>query len=116
LIPNTLRKSRQLTVLALKAYPGETVIPKPNSGANRVMTLNNQTSYFIIDGFIMDGSNLALDAIKLQYEPMLPGGPNHIRIINNEIMNSAAMGVLTGANDDYILFGINDSLIARRDT
>ena len=95
--------------VTLKAYPGEKVILKPNAGAMRVMTFDNTSSYIIVDGFIMDASNISLDAVKMQYEPSQAGAPNHIRIINCEIMNAPAMGILTGANADYLEF-INNNI------
>jgi parallel beta-helix repeat protein len=90
--------------VTLRAYPGETVILKPGAGADRIITFRNESQYIIVDGFIMDAVNITGDAVKMQYEPTLPGGPNHIRLINCEIKNSDQQGILTGTNADYLEF------------
>jgi hypothetical protein len=104
--------------VTLKAYPGESVILKPGSGADRIMTFRNGSQYIIVDGFILDAINVASDAVKMQYEPTLPGSPNHIRLINCEIKNAISQGILTGTNSDYLEFinlNVHDNGINRFD-
>ncbi|MBZ0296425.1 MAG: right-handed parallel beta-helix repeat-containing protein [Anaerolineae bacterium] len=89
--------------VTLRAYPGQQVILQPNPGAQRVITLSGDRHHIIIDGFIIDGTNVKYDAIKLA--GVMDGSkpsPSYIRIINNEIRN---VGVTKVSNGVYDAFG-----------
>jgi len=88
----------------LMAKPGETVILRPDPGADRVFTMaRSSTKYVIIDGFIMDAINVTYDAVKITRASSPPSdAAHHIRIQNSEIKNSPGQGILvTGAGYDY---------------
>jgi hypothetical protein len=101
--------------VTFKAYPGQQVILQPNLGAQRVITLSGDRHHIIIDGFIIDGTNVSIDAIKLAgVMDNSKASPTYIRIINNEIRNvgvtknskgvydAFGSGILTTGNSNYI--------------
>ena len=101
--------------VTLRAYPGHQVTIMPNAGAQRVISFNNNQHHIVIDGFVLDGTNVRYEVIKLlgTTEEGRPS-PHHIRIINNEIRNAGAAqssngqykyysaGILTTGRADYV--------------
>jgi parallel beta-helix repeat protein len=80
--------------VTLKAYPGETVIMRPNVGAMRVLDFLSNQHYIVIDGLILDGINVSYDTVKISWHISDPStGAHHIRIINSEIMNGRWNGI-----------------------
>src|SRR5262249_10956762 len=88
-IPGGTSWSSPVTVAA---YPGETVVIKPSSGLRLLNFENPGQNYIIIDGFILDGSNVGYDVIQIQ------DNAHHIRIINSEIKGNGATPVFNGVN------------------
>jgi len=89
--------------VTLRAYPGQQVIIQPNAGAEWVITIRGDKRYIIIDGFIIDGTNVKYDGIKIAgiMDATKPN-PSYIRIINNEIRN---VGVMKTATEGYKGYG-----------
>ncbi len=84
--------------VTIRAYPGETVILKPNSGTNVVSCSSGQ--YIIVDGLILDAANVnGGSAVWLKYS-----STHHIRIINCELKNAPLCGILSSYDADYIEF------------
>ena len=90
--------------VTLRAYPGDQVIiqPQQNQGAERVISFTRDKHYIIVDGFILDGTYVKYEVIKVagDMDPSIPS-PTHIRIINNEIRNA---GAATNSNGQYRYF------------
>jgi hypothetical protein len=88
--------------ITLRAFPGHQVILQPNMGAEYVITIRGDKHYIILDGFILDGTNVKYDAIKIAgiMDTTKPN-PSHIRIINNEIRNVGVMKTATGGYKGY---------------
>ncbi len=86
-IPSGESWDRPVTV---RAYPNHTVTIRPTSGPQRVITFSRDRQFIVIDGFILDGANVTIETIKVagNADPNRLS-PSHIRIINNEIRNSA---------------------------
>lgn len=84
--------------VTVAAYPGETPVIKPPSGANRVFTFSLSTSaYIVIDGFVLDAGLVTYDAVKLDYK--YDGQfAHHIRIKNCEIKNAPMQGISVSGN------------------
>jgi hypothetical protein len=87
--------------VTLKAYPGETVTLRPNPGAYRVLDFVDGQAYIVIDGLILDGTNVAYDAVKISYNSNPASGAHHIRLMNSEIKNSPSDGILDAENIGY---------------
>lgn len=89
--------------------PNNRPILKPNSGTDRVLNFATSSSlgtgrqYIIIDGFVLDGTNINSDVVKIQYSGAdATKGANHIRIMNSEIKNGPSNGILiTSINSGY---------------
>src|SRR5713101_5480671 len=104
------------TPVTVAAYPGETVTLQPNAGSDSVLVFAAASEEFIIiQGLILDATNVNLDAVKITYSSNA-GASSHIRPQNDEIKNAHnGMGVLitndpsTGNNTDYNEF-INDNI------
>ncbi|MBZ0289088.1 MAG: right-handed parallel beta-helix repeat-containing protein, partial [Anaerolineae bacterium] len=104
-----------LQPVTLRAYPGHQVIIMPDAGAQFVIRFHPGQHHIILDGFILDGTNVELDGIKIAgHMGSAASNPSHIRIINNEIRNVGATktatngytayghGILTTGNSTYI--------------
>ena len=87
--------------VTLTAYPGEQVVIRPLKGSARIMTFVGPQSFIVVDGFVLDGANVDIDAIKITTSGSAPTSTStahHIRIVNSEIMNASDQGILiTGA-------------------
>ncbi len=92
--------------VTLKAYPGETVTIMPNSGANRVLEFSayENQQFIIVDGFILDGTNVGYDAVKFQ-ENTASGVAHDVKIINAEVRNAPQQGILTNDDTNNLYFG-----------
>jgi hypothetical protein len=100
-IPSGESWSRPVT---LRAYPGHRVIiqPKAGAGAFRVIGFTGSQHHIIVDGFILDGTNVQYETIKISgnSDRTVPS-PTYIRIMNNEIRNA---GAATNSNGQYRYF------------
>jgi hypothetical protein len=76
------------------ADTGETVIIKGPVGAARVFYFRgNIASYIILDGLILDGTDIVWDIVKI--DQFTDGdAAHHIRIINSELRNGPSKAVL----------------------
>jgi hypothetical protein len=109
-IPNGADWNRPVTI---RAQQPRTVTIMPNRGAERVITLSGDKHHIIIEGFILDGSDVKYEVIKLAGTMTAPS-PSYIRIINNEIRNAGLNnssggqykyfggGIMTSGNSNYI--------------
>jgi parallel beta-helix repeat protein len=89
--------------VTIAAYPGEEVILRPNSGASRVFTFIEGQQYIILDGLVMDASNVAYDAVKITCSgDCSSGNAHHIRIQNSEIKNAPSQGILGGEYSEFV--------------
>src|SRR3990167_3742556 len=104
--------------VTIAAYPGETVIMRPDPGATFIFQFIGPQKYIIIDGLVLDGANISHDVIKITWATAT-GYSHHIRIANSEVMNSqknsgctkkignkgnfgpCGMGMLITAGSDY---------------
>jgi nitrous oxidase accessory protein NosD len=71
--------------ITIAAYPGGTVVVRPNSGT-QVLTLAD-SHYVIIDGFILDGDDARTNVVKMW-------DSHHVRIQNSEIKGATSQGIL----------------------
>jgi hypothetical protein len=69
------------------AKPGDTVTIRPSGGEHAINFASSASSYIIVDGFIIDGSNLSHEVIKITYTTV-DNASHHIRIQNSEIKNA----------------------------
>ncbi len=85
--------------VTIKAYPGHKPVIKPSGGGWVLHFSGNPAPHhIIIDGFILDGSNVVYDVIKFQYGST---SGHHIRIQNCEVMNAPRQGILVTVGADY---------------
>lgn len=75
--------------VTVAAYPGESVTLKPAVGADFVLRFVAPQQYIVIDGLILDGSNVGYDVIKITAQSST-GPAHHIRIQRSEVMNARA--------------------------
>jgi len=89
----------------LAAYPGEQVVLTPPSDSH-VLHFFSGTSYVILDGLILDGTN-ATDGAGLKISER----SHHIRFINGEIRHVKGQGVLTGGlgGNEFINCKVHDN-------
>jgi len=74
------------------AWPGEVVTIQPDVGAEFVFRFDSAGDrYIVIDGFIIDGVNVAHDAIKITYSD---SAAHHVRIKDSEVRNAPGNGIL----------------------
>jgi parallel beta-helix repeat protein len=92
----------------IAAYPGESVTLRPSSG-DRVFTFVQPQQYIILDGLIMDASNVRYDAVKITCTGDCSQNANHIRIQNSEIKNAANQGILGGVESEFINLDVHDN-------
>ncbi len=107
-IPSGTSWDRPVT---MKAYPGEEVILKPDSGI-RVLHFQSNQQYIVVDGLILDASGVTYDALKIGFNWTSPSA-HHIRVMNCEIKNAPEQGILivgTGADDnEFINLDVHDN-------
>ncbi len=85
------------TPVTVAAYAGETVVLQPGPGAGWVLHFTSSTShYIVIDGLVMDASNVTYDGVKITSGSL--GASHHIRIQNSEVMHSQGQGILVTDN------------------
>jgi hypothetical protein len=89
--------------VTLQAYSGETVTLRPNAGPGWVLHFQNGQSYIVIDGLILDASNVSSDAVKITYSTDPTTVAHHIRIRNSEIKNAPWQGVLVDGHDNEFI-------------
>lgn len=75
------------TAVAIAAYPGHTVVLRPNSGGEAIALAASYIQYLLFDGLIIDGSNVS-------FAVSLTNGAHHIRFQNMEVKNARASGVI----------------------
>jgi len=92
-IPGGTSWASPVTVAAL---PGNTVILRPNPGIQWVLRIQGaDRAYVIIDGLVLDGINVSMDAVKITSGPGTPeAAAHHIRLQNCTIMNAPHQGIL----------------------
>ncbi len=92
-IPSGTSWSAPVTV---KAYdPANRPILRPSSGADKVLLFDGPQQYIIIDGFVLDATNIVSNAIKLT------SGASHIRIQNTEVHDSPGVGILLTGSANF---------------
>src|SRR5207244_2838912 len=89
-IPSGTDWSKPVT---LKAYdPNNRPTIQPPVGNDRVLFFGTNggqpVHHVIIDGFILDGANVAVDNVKIT------DGAHHIRLSNSEVKNAPSQGIL----------------------
>jgi len=72
--------------VTVAAAPGHTVTLKPNPGAKFVLHFQGAQQYIVIDGLILDGTNVTYDTVKITTGGA--GTAHHIRLQNSEIRNT----------------------------
>jgi hypothetical protein len=108
-IPGGTSWSQPVTVAA---YPGQIVTLRPNPGAERVVHFEGTTTaYIVVEGFILDATNVAYDAVKITYGN--PGdAAHHIRLKDCEVKNARNQGILVtpGSNgNEFIDLDVHDN-------
>ena len=66
----------------IMAAPGDTVVLKPNTGGKAGDAIWIYRSYIIIDGLVIDATNVSVHAIRVN------NGASYVRITNSEIKNA----------------------------
>jgi parallel beta helix pectate lyase-like protein/uncharacterized protein DUF1565 len=90
-IPGGTSWSAPVTVAA---YPGEPVTLRPNTGADLILYFSGATKHHIIvDGLILDGTNISVSGIIIDHETDATKTSHHIRIKNTEVKNIPAIGI-----------------------
>jgi len=96
--------------VTVKAFPGDIVTLLPNTGDDFVLLFIG-TQYIIIDGLILDGTNVGVGTVKITWGTSHPPA-HHIRIQNSEVRNSPKQGILVddGSNyNEFINLDIHDN-------
>lgn len=91
--------------VTIAAFPGHTVTMKPPSGHAAFWIQDPTVKYIVIDGFIIDGQDSAINGIKLS------NNVTHVRIQNSEIKNAKESGILV-----TVCSGCTDPHLAPHDT
>ena len=84
-IPSGTSWSNRITVAA---NPGDTVIIKPLTNNTFFWSLDGQSKYLHIKGFIIDGTNRAKHGFKFE------GGTKYVRVTDCEVKNHIDSGIL----------------------
>jgi len=105
--------------VTIRAYPGEAVMLKPNTGTTWVVHFQNPQAYIVLDGLILDATNVTYDCVKITYSSVPTVVANHIRIMNGEIRNVPShpgstngqpQGLLDdGSNNEFINLKVHDN-------
>ena len=74
--------------VTVAAYPGHTVTLQPNVGAGAVLYFRGPQQYIVIDGLILDATNVTYDAVKITGGLDASGPAHHIRLIRCEVKNA----------------------------
>ena len=82
------------TPITVAAQPGHTVTIKPSNGNPFFWIAQSQNKYLIIKGFIIDGQNTNTHGFKLE------GFAKYVRVIDCEIKNFRASGILVTGNTE----------------
>jgi parallel beta-helix repeat protein len=108
-VPGGESWSKPVTVAA---FPGQTVTIRPPRGASRVLTFSTaESKYIVIDGFVLDGTNVSSDAIKITWSGEPKNAAGQIRIKNSDVKNARGQGILvTGSTgNEFINLQIHDN-------
>ncbi len=81
------------TPVTVAAAPGHTVTLKSDPGANFVLHFQGPQQYIVIDGLVLDATNVTYDAVKITAGGG-QGAAHHIRLIRCEVKYSHGQGVL----------------------
>jgi parallel beta-helix repeat protein/VCBS repeat-containing protein len=97
----------------IAAYPGHTVILKPNSAAIDVVYFSegSNRSYIIFDGLILDAVNVLAHGFEIRADDN-PNASHHIRVQNVEIKNARGNGVAVGkrsSDNEFINCKVHDN-------
>jgi parallel beta-helix repeat protein len=77
------------------AFPGETVTLRPALGTNVLWLSGTNRRYIVIEGLIIDGSNVSSNGIKIDSgDGTVATAAHHIRIKDVEVMNAPNQGIL----------------------
>jgi hypothetical protein len=105
--------------VTLKAYDSNNKpIIVPPSGKDRVIffsTVNGVGQHhIIINGFVLDGTNIGYDVVKITYSGTDDSkAAHHIRIMNSELKNAPKQGILTSGstaqNNEFISLNIHNN-------
>jgi hypothetical protein len=89
--------------VTVAAYPGEAVTLKPAQGPGSVIHFQNNQRYIVVDGLILDGTNVGSNVVKITYGSDPTTAAHHIRLVNSELRNAPSQGILvngaTGHNE-----------------
>jgi len=83
---------------------------KPNPGARCLLHFRGPQQYIIIDGLILDGTNVTYDVVKITTGASGPA--HHIRLIRCEVKNAYRNGVLLTQYADwneFITLNVHDN-------
>lgn len=101
IVPSGRDWSAPVTLKALDPSQRPILLPPPGPypQGNYVLFFTNERDaahHIIIDGFVLDGQNIAWDVVKIE------NGAHHIRLINSELKNAPEQGLLiTGEDSQY---------------
>ena len=88
------------STITIASYPGEqvTIKPRRDPSVYRVFSFDyGSQRYIVLDGLILDGSNVIDQVIKIQYTGKDPENhAGYIRVINCEIRNAPYSGIEVG--------------------
>lgn len=96
------------TATKVTAFTGEQVVLKPGATESRVAYFSRGAAYIVVDGIILDGTNVGYDAVKIDL------GSNHIRFQNCEIRNAKNQGALVVDSSfiEFVKCSIHDNGIS----
>jgi hypothetical protein len=105
--------------VTIKAYdPNNKPVIAPPSGKDRVVMFSTVNGigqhHIIVDGFVLDGTNVGYDVIKITYSGTDDSkAAHHIRLMNSELKNAPKQGVLTsgsaGQYNEFINLNIHNN-------
>jgi len=85
----------------ISAYPGETVVLRPNSAGEVINLAHSYIQYVVFSGLTLEATNAGFGVSGW-------GGAHHVRFQNGEIKNASKSGVLlnhgNGLSSDYFEF------------
>lgn len=110
-IPGGSSWASPVTVAAL---PGNSVILRPNPGIQWVLCIQGaDRTYVIIDGLVLDGINVSMDAVKITSGLGTPeAAAHHIRLQNCTVMNAPLQGILVSSfahSNEFIGLDVHDN-------